>query len=74
MAPECLKSTAGATEKSDVWSFGIVLWEIFSLGSLNFTNSGIDVSWVVCKCQMSSNNMYGNTFCNMHNVFADMYI
>lgn len=32
MAPECLKSTVGATEKSDVWSFGIVLWEIFSLG------------------------------------------
>ncbi|XP_053373171.1 uncharacterized protein LOC128546533 [Mercenaria mercenaria] len=32
MAPECLKSTAGATEKSDVWSFGVVLWEIFSFG------------------------------------------
>ncbi|XP_053373169.1 uncharacterized protein LOC123532025 [Mercenaria mercenaria] len=32
MAPECLKSTTGATEKSDVWSFGVVLWEIFSFG------------------------------------------
>jgi serine/threonine protein kinase len=34
MAPECLKSTADATEKSDVWSFAVVLWEIFSLGIL----------------------------------------
>ncbi|KAL3832350.1 hypothetical protein ACJMK2_024002 [Sinanodonta woodiana] len=38
MAPECMKSTAGATEKSDVWSFGVVLWEIFSLGESPFEN------------------------------------
>ncbi|KAK3603134.1 hypothetical protein CHS0354_042956 [Potamilus streckersoni] len=38
MAPECLNSTAGATEKSDVWSYGVVLWEIFSLGESPYQN------------------------------------
>ncbi|KAK3109070.1 hypothetical protein FSP39_022224, partial [Pinctada imbricata] len=32
MAPECLQSNKYSTEKSDVWSYGIVLWEIFSMG------------------------------------------
>ncbi|VDI69608.1 fibroblast growth factor receptor 3 [Mytilus galloprovincialis] len=32
MAPECMKSTMNANELSDVFSFGVVMWEIFSLG------------------------------------------
>lgn len=32
MAPECMVSTKKATEKSDVWSYAVVLWEIFSVG------------------------------------------
>lgn len=36
MAPEC--TDYKATSKSDVWSFGIVLWEIFSLGKLPYPN------------------------------------
>ncbi|XP_052083561.1 angiopoietin-1 receptor-like [Mytilus californianus] len=32
LAPECMNSTKHANELSDVWSFGIVMWEIFSLG------------------------------------------
>ncbi|XP_021363664.1 uncharacterized protein LOC110456921 [Mizuhopecten yessoensis] len=32
MAPECMTSLKDATMQSDVWSYAIVIWEIFSLG------------------------------------------
>ncbi|XP_025113014.1 uncharacterized protein LOC112575392 isoform X2 [Pomacea canaliculata] len=36
-APEVLVNKPG-TEKSDVWSYGIVLWEIFSMGQVPYPN------------------------------------
>ncbi|XP_052246346.1 uncharacterized protein LOC127855047 [Dreissena polymorpha] len=38
MAPECMSSTKNADEKSDVWSFGVVLWEVFTLGESPYEN------------------------------------
>ncbi|WAR10287.1 RON-like protein, partial [Mya arenaria] len=38
VAPECLQTTKDATEKSDVWSYGVVLWEIFSVGDAPYDN------------------------------------
>ncbi|XP_033761701.1 uncharacterized protein LOC117343454 [Pecten maximus] len=33
IAPECLRKTEHvASEKSDVWSYGVVMWEIFAFG------------------------------------------
>lgn len=35
VAPECL-TIKKCTSKSDVWSFGVTAWEIFSLGKVPF--------------------------------------
>ena len=42
MAPEVLK-TRQVTNKSDVWSYGVLMWEMFSLGAVPYpTISHID--------------------------------
>ncbi|BHF74699.1 hypothetical protein SprV_0501778600 [Sparganum proliferum] len=35
-APEILKSKENYSTKSDIWSYGIVLWEVYSLGHVPF--------------------------------------
>ncbi|KAL4222693.1 hypothetical protein ACF0H5_018734 [Mactra antiquata] len=43
MAPECMGSTKDATEKSDVWSYAVVLWELFSMGDTPYSGRGRDL-------------------------------
>ena len=46
MAPEVI-TRRQITNKSDVWSFGVLMWEIFSLGAVPYPDvSKIDMQFV----------------------------
>ena len=46
MAPEVL-TMRQITNKSDIWSFGVLMWEIFSLGAVPYPEvSQIDIQFI----------------------------
>ena len=52
MAPESLERGEW-TEKSDVWAFGVTMWEVFSNAALPFeyvTSDEVCVCVCVCVC------------------------
>lgn len=52
MAPESLNSGRNYSTQTDVWSYGVVIWEMFSSGTLPFhTLSNREVIEEVCNCR-----------------------
>jgi len=66
MAPESLTHMEFST-KSDVWAFGVTLWEIVSLGKIPYVgqhwdpefNSRLDAGLRLGKPEKCSTDMYG---------------
>lgn len=63
MPPECLNGVV--TNKSDAWSFGVLLWELFSMGQMPYqelANNDLVYRWLKRRQQVSLAKGNGSKF------------